>query len=144
MFDRFCTRRKWFLAIVAGALGTFTAAQAAYGQGTWTTLAPVSPSATEGMTVGGIGQVIVGAYGFSPSPVPGNTNQTLLYNINTNLWSTEAPAPLPARAGAASGETTHGGFLYVIGGGESTGVVSRLQPPDPPSNILLKLLPPPP
>ena len=100
MFDRFCTRRKWFLAIVAGALGTFTAGQAAYGQGTWTTLANVSPSATEGMTVGGIGQVIVGAYGFSPSPVPGNTNQTRLYNINTDSWSAGAPAPLPARAEA--------------------------------------------
>src|SRR5260370_18492758 len=76
MFDRFCTRRKWFLAIVAGALGTFTAGQAAYAQGTWTPLANVSPSATEGMTVGGIGQVIDGPYGFSPSPVPGNTNPT--------------------------------------------------------------------
>src|SRR5260370_7131159 len=76
MFDRFCTRRKWFLAIVAGALGTFTAGQAAYGQGTWTTLANVSPSATEGMTVGGIGQVIERPYGFSPLPIPGNPTQT--------------------------------------------------------------------
>ncbi len=131
MFDRFCTRRKWFLAIVAGALGTFTAGQAAYGQGTWTTLANVSPSATEGMTVGGIGQVIVGAYGFSPLPVPGNTNQTRLYNINTDSWSTGAPAPLPARAEAAYGETTHGGFLYVIGGGNSGVALSELQRYDP-------------
>ena len=143
MFDRFCTRRKWFLAIVAGALGTFTAAQAAYGQGTWTTLAPVSPSATEGMTVGGIGQVIVGAYGFSPSPVPGNTNQTLLYNINTNSWSTGAPAPMPVRVGAASGETTHGGFLYVIGGENSTGVLSDLQRYDPVLDVWITLTPTP-
>src|SRR5260370_41204710 len=131
MFDRFCTRRKWFLAIVAGALGTFTAGQAAYAQGTWTPLANVSPSATEGMTVGGIGQVIVGAYGFSPSPVPGNTNQTLLYNINTNSWSTGAPAPMPVRVGAAAGATNHGGFLYVIGGENSTTVLSYLQCQDP-------------
>src|SRR5258708_32468191 len=121
MLNHFCTRRKWFLAILAGALGTFSAGQAAYGQGTWTTLANVSPSATEGMTVGGIGQVIVGAYGFSPSPVPGNTNQTLLYNINTDSWSAGAAAPSPARAEAAYGDTTHGGFLYVIGGGKSGG-----------------------
>ncbi len=140
MFDRFCTRRKWFLAIVAGALGTFTAAQAAYAQGgTWTPLANVSPSATEGMAVGGIGQVIVGAYGFSG----GYTNQTLLYNINTNLWSTGAPAPLPARAGAASGETTHGGFLYVIGGENSTGVLSDLQRYDPVLDVWITLTPTP-
>src|SRR6266705_5019533 len=129
MFDRFCTRRKWFLAIVDGALGTLSAGQAAYAQGTWTTLAPVSPYPTEGMTVGGIGQVIVGTYGFSP--VPGNTNLTRLYNINTNSWSTGAAAPLPARAEAASGDTTHGGFLYVIGGGNSGVALSDLQRYDP-------------
>ncbi|SRR6266478_9756719 len=127
MLNHFCKRRKWFLAIVAGALGTFTAAQAGYAQGTWTPLASVSPSATEGMTVGGIGQVIVGAYGFSG----GYTNQTRLYNVNTDSWSTGTAAPMPARAGAASGETTHGGFLYVIGGENSTGVLSDLQRYDP-------------
>src|SRR6266567_1100522 len=130
MLDHFCKGRKWFLAIVAGALGTFTAAQAGYAQGTWTTLAPVSPSPTEGMTVGGIGQVIVGAYGFSAS-LGGNTNQTRLYNINTDSWSTGLAAPLPARADAASGDTTHGGFLYVIGGGNSGVALSDLQRYDP-------------
>jgi hypothetical protein len=120
--------RKWLLAIVVGALGTFTAAQAGYAQSTWTTLAPVSPSAAEGMTVGGIGQVIVGAYGFSSGAY---TNQTRVYNINTDSWSTGATATGPARAGAASGETTHGGFLYVIGGENSTGVLSDLQRYDP-------------
>src|SRR5260370_37974100 len=118
MLDHFCKGRKWFLAIVAGALGTFTAAQAGYAQGTWTPLAPVSPSPAEGMTVGGIGQVIVGAYGFSAS-LGGNTNQTRLYNISSDSWSAGTPAPLPARADAASGDTTHEGFLYVIGGGKS-------------------------
>jgi len=118
MLNHFCKGRKWFLVIVAGALGTFGAAQAGYAQGTWTPLAPVSPSATEGMTVGGIGQVIVGAYGFSAS-LGGNTNQTRLYNISSDSWSAGTPAPLPARADAASGDTTHGGFLYVIGGGNS-------------------------
>src|SRR5258707_2551742 len=130
MLDHFCKGRKWFLAIVAGALGTLTAAQAGYAQGTWTPLASVSPSATEGMTVGGVGQVIVGAYGFSAS-LAGNTNQTRLYNINTDSWSTGAPAPLPARAEAAYGETTHGGFLYVIGGGNSGVALSDLQRYDP-------------
>src|SRR5713226_10469204 len=119
MFDHFRKGRKWFLVIVAGAVGTFTAVQAGYAQGgTWTPLAPVSPSPTEGMTVGGIGQVIVGAYGFSSS-LGGNTNQTRLYNISSDSWSAGTPAPLPARADAASGDTTHGGFLYVIGGGNS-------------------------
>ncbi len=139
MFDRFCTRRKWFLAIVAGALGTLTAGQAAYAQGTWTALTPVSPSPMEGMTVGGVGQIIVAAYGFSPAP--GNTNQTLLYNINTDSWSTGAPAPLPARAEAAYGETTHGGFLYVIGGGNSGVALSDLQRYDPVLNAWTTLAP---
>jgi N-acetylneuraminic acid mutarotase len=130
MFDRFCTRRKWFLVIVAWALGTFTAAQAGYAQSTWTTLAPVSPSATEGMTVGGAGKVIVGAYGFSSSG-GGYTNRTRLYDISSDTWSAGAAAPLPARAGAASGETTQDGFLYVIGGESSTGVLSDLQRYDP-------------
>src|SRR2546425_1861017 len=130
MFDRFYTRRKWFLAIVAGALGIFTAAQAGYAQGNWTALAPVSPSPTEGMTVGGVGQVIVGAYGFSSS-LGGNTNQTRLYNISTNSWSAGTAAPLPARADAASGDTTHGGFLYVIGGGNSGVALFDLQRYDP-------------
>src|SRR6266478_1254220 len=130
MLNHFCKRRKWFLAIVAGALGTFTAAQAGYAQGTWTPLAPVSPSPTEGMTVGGIGQVIVGAYGFSSS-LGGNTNLTRLYNINTDSWSAGTAAPMPVRADAASGETTHGGFLYVIGGGNSGVALSDLQRYDP-------------
>src|SRR5258708_14498058 len=147
MLNHFCTRRKWFLAILAGALGTFSAGQAAYGQGTWTTLANVSPSATEGMTVGGIGQVIVGAYGFSPSPVPGNTNQTLLYNINTDSWSAGAAAPSPARAEAAYGDTTHGGFLYVIGRRNFGVALSDLQRYDPvldPWPTLPSMNPPPP
>src|SRR5712691_6148256 len=144
MFDHFRKGRKWFLVIVAGAVGTFTAAQAGYAQGgTWTPLALVSPSAAEGMTVGGIGQVIVGAYGFSPSPVPGYTNQTRLYNINTDTWSTGLAAPMPARAGAASGETTHGGFLYVIGGESSTGVLADLQRYDPGLDAWITLTPTP-
>jgi large repetitive protein len=130
MLNHFCKGRKWFLAIVAGSLGTLTAAQAGYAQGTWTTLAPVSPSPTEGMTVGGVGQVIVGAYGFS-STLGGYTNQTRLYNISGDSWSSGAVAPLPARAEAAYGDTTHGGFLYVIGGDNSAGVLSDLQRYDP-------------
>jgi N-acetylneuraminic acid mutarotase len=130
MLNRFCKGRKWFLAIVAGALGIFTSAQAGYAQGTWTTLAPVSPSPTEGMTVGGVGQVVVGAYGFS-STLGAYTNQTRLYNISANLWSTGTAGPLPTRAEAAYGDTTHGGFLYVIGGENSAGVLSDLQRYDP-------------
>src|SRR5258707_3192165 len=140
MLDHFCKGRKWFLVIVAGALGTFSAAQAGYAQGTWTTLAPVSPSPTEGMTVGGVGQVIVGAYGFSSS-LGGNTNQTRLYNISTDSWSTGAAAPLPARADAASGDTTHGGFLYVIGGGNSSGALFDLERYEPVFDAWVTLAP---
>src|SRR5690349_23835065 len=61
--------RKWFAAAEA-ALATLVGASAMYAQGRWKELAPVScpppllcPS--EGMAVGGVGEVIVGAYGFA-------------------------------------------------------------------------------
>ncbi len=130
MFNHFPKVRRWSLVILAAVIGTFIAPQIGYAQGNWTTLAPVSPSPTEGMTVGGVGQVIVGAYGFSSS-LGGNTNQTRLYNISTDSWSAGAAAPLPARAEAAYGDTTHGGFLYVIGGDNYAGVLSDLQRYDP-------------
>ncbi len=129
MFDRSCARRKWLLAIAAGALATFTAAQSGYAQGTWTTLAPV-PSPTEGMTVGGVGKINIGAYGSSGE----DTNLTRLYNITTDSWSSGASGLGSARSEAAYGDTTHAGFLYVIGG-ESGGMVqSDLQRYDPVTN----------
>src|SRR5216117_1827143 len=127
MLNHFCTRRKWLLAIVAGALATFGAEQMGYAQSTWTVLAPV-PAPTGGMTVGGVGKVIITAYGASST---GNTNLTRLYDITTDSWSLGSPAPLPARSEAAYGDTTHAGFLYVIGGGNSGGVLSDLQRYDP-------------
>ena len=129
MLDHFCKSRKWLLIILAGFVANLTAAQPGYAQGNWTALAPL-PSPTEGMTVGGVGQVIVGAYGFS-STLGGNTNQTRLYNISSNTWSAGAAAPLPARSDAAYGETTHGGFLYVIGGGNSGTALSDVERYDP-------------
>src|SRR5437899_3387390 len=127
MLNDFCTRRKWLLAIVAGALATFGAEQMGYAQSTWTVLAPV-PAPTEGMTVGGVGKVIITAYGASST---GDTNLTRLYDVTADSWSLGSPAPLPARSEAAYGDTTHAGFLYVIGGGNSGGVLSDLQRYDP-------------
>src|SRR5215467_14708997 len=127
MLDHFCKGRKWFLVIVAGVVGTFTLAQAGYAQGTWTSLVAV-PTPTEGMTVGGAGQVIVAAYGLSSGA---NTNLTRVYNINTDSWSAGTAAPLPARSDAAYGETVHGGFLYVIGGGNSGAPLSDVERYDP-------------
>ena len=127
MRDHCCTRRKWLVASVAGTLAIFGAARAGYAQSTWTGLAPV-PAPTEGMTVGGVGKVIVTAYGASSA---GDTNLTRLYDITTDSWSLGSPAPLPARSEAAYGDTTHAGFLYVIGGGNSGGVLSDLQRYDP-------------
>lgn len=127
MLNHYCTRRKWLSAIVAGVLATFGAARAGYAQGTWTSLAPV-PVPTEGMTVGGVGKVIISAYGASST---GDTNLTRLYDITADSWGLGAPAPLPARSEAAYGDTTHSGFLYVIGGGNSGGVLRDLQRYDP-------------
>src|SRR5260370_8918705 len=50
---------------------------------------------------------------------------------------------MPVRAGAASGETNHGGFLYVIGGENSTGVLSDLQRYDPGLDAWITLTPTP-
>ena len=136
MFDRVCTWRKWVLAIVVGVLATFNAARTGYAQGTWTALTIV-PSAMEGMTVGGVGNTIVGAYGGAST---GDTNQTFLYNIANNSWSSAAAAPLPARSEAAYGEMTHAGFLYVIGGGNNSGgVLADLQRYDAVTNTWLTL-----
>jgi N-acetylneuraminic acid mutarotase len=137
MFNHFPKVRRWSLVILAAVIGTFIAPQIGHAQGTWTTLSSV-PAPTEGMTVGGVGQVIVGAYGLSSGS---NTNLTRLYNINTDSWSTGAPAPLPARADAAYGDTTHGGFLYVIGGGNSGVVLSDLQRYDPVLDVWTTLAP---
>ena len=135
MRDHCCTRRKWLLAIVAGALGTFGAEQMGYAQGTWTDLAAV-PAPTEGMTAGGVGKVIITAYGASST---GDTNLTRLYDITTDSWSLGSPAPLPARSQAAYGDATHAGFLYVIGGGNSGGVLSDLQRYDPVTDTWMTL-----
>ena len=113
----------------------------AFAQGTWTSLAPV-PTPTEGMTVGGVGQVIIAAYGDSLGF--GDTNLTRLYNISSNSWSLGVPGPLPPRAEEAYGETTHGGFLYVIGGRSAfctTGVCNNLERYDPVTNTWATLTP---
>src|SRR5215472_1208044 len=129
MPGHFSNSTKRFLIILAVFMATLLSAQARHAKATWTALAPV-PSPTEGMTIGGVGQVIIGAYGFS-SPLAANTNQTRLYNITSNTWSAGAAAPLPARSDAAYGETTHGGFLYVIGGGNSGTALSDVERYDP-------------
>ena len=114
--------RKLFAAARA-ALAMLVAASAVYAQGGWKELAPVScpspvPCPSEGMTVGGVGEMIIGVYGFSRFSrlVGGDQRLTRLYHINRNSWSLGAPAPAPARGEQAYGETTHGDFLYVIGG----------------------------
>lgn len=111
------------------------AAPAAYAQGTWTSLAPL-PAPAEGMTVGGVGEVIIGAYGYSF----GDSNATRLYNINTNTWIAGAPAPLPVRSEEAYGDTTHGGLFYVIGG-RSAGVLNNLERYSPVTNTWTTLTP---
>ena len=127
MFDHSCTRRKWLLALAAGALATVTAAQTAYAQGTWTTLASL-PAPTEGMTVAGVGNINIATFGSSG----GDTNLTRLYNTATDSWSSGTTAgSAAARSEAAYGETTHGGFLYVIGGVSSGTAVPDVQRYDP-------------
>ena len=116
-------RKNWLAAVIA-TLATFTVASAAFAQGTWKSLAPV-PTPTEGMTVGGVGNLIIAAYGDSSSL--GDTNLTRIYNISHNTWSSGADAPLPARAEEAYGYTTSDGFMYVIGGRSDTGVINNLE-----------------
>ena len=87
-------RKNWLAAVIA-AVVTFAGASAALAQGTWKSLAPV-PCPTEGMTVGGVGNLIIAAYGDCSSS--GDTNLTRIYNISKNSWSSGADAPLPPRA----------------------------------------------
>jgi hypothetical protein len=110
MTRRLQTRSLPTVAMVAIA---FAGVSAAYGQGSWRSLASV-PAPTEGMSVGGVGQRIIAAYGFSP--ITGDTNQTRLYNINTNTWSFGRVAPGSPSSEEAYGDTVQDGFLYVIGG----------------------------
>jgi N-acetylneuraminic acid mutarotase len=127
---------SWFAAIAV--LLTLNWASVAYAQGTWTPLAPVSPAAAEGMAVGGVGQVIIAAYGFSG----GDTNLTRRYNITTNSWSLGTNAPGSPSSEQAYGETTHGGFLYVIGGranGAGAAPLSDLRRYDPDADTWLTL-----
>lgn len=112
--------RRSRLAIFVGIVATLAlaAAAAAAQQGTWSTLAPV-PAPTEGMQVGQIGNQIVAAYGYSF----GDTNLTRIYDIDTDSWSSGAPAPLPVRSEGAA--ATHGGEFYAVGG-RSAGPLSDL------------------
>ena len=88
--------------------------------GTWSQLAPIPDpdgagsftGLTEGMAVGGVGNIIVAACGYDSGV---DINFVRLYNISTDTWSFGTPAPT-ARAEVAYGELTHGGKLYVIGG----------------------------
>ena len=116
---------KNWLAVVIAAVVTFAGASAALAQGTWKSLTPV-PTPTEGMTVGGVGNLIIVAYGDSPA-LGGDTNLTRIYNISKNSWSSGADAPLPARAEEAYGYTTTDGLMYVIGGRSEAGVINNLE-----------------
>jgi len=115
--------KNWLAAVIA-AVVTLAGASAAFAQGTWKSLAPV-PLPTEGMTVGGVGNLIITAYGDAGSV--GDSNLTRIYNISKNSWSAGADAPLPVRAEEAYGYTTSDGFLYVIGGRSFTGVINNLE-----------------
>lgn len=120
------------------AFATLVLATVAYAQGTWKTLEPL-PVATEGMALGRVGQVIIAAYG--NNRVSGDTNLTRLYNISSDTWSFGTPAPLPVRAEQAYGETTHGGFFYVIGGRSGVGVLDNLERYDPVTDTWATLTP---
>jgi hypothetical protein len=91
--------KGWYLA-AALLLVTCVCGSVARAQGTWTTLSPVQcpqgvSCPTEGMAVGGVGEVIIGAYGFSKvgGLLGTDTNLTRLYNINKDSWSLGMPGP---------------------------------------------------
>lgn len=99
-------------ALVAGAGPTASAKKA---EGTWTSLAPV-PAPTEGISTANVGNLIVAAYGYSPTS--GDTNLTRIYDIDADSWSLGSPAP-----GGGSSEGTavsHGGSMYALGGRNGT------------------------
>lgn len=113
-------RRLALLGAVA-LMATPLALPSASAQGAWTALAPVPAvgPGVEGMQVGRIGNVIVGAYGFDGAL--GDTNATRIYDIDADTWSAGTPAPLPVRSEGTA--VTKGGRFYAIGG-RSVGVLA--------------------
>ena len=133
----YCSKFRMSSLIVAAILAVVCpTAEVAYGQGNWTVLAPV-PAPTEGMSVSVIGNRIVAAYGFSG----GDTNLTRLYDISSDTWTFGTPAPLPVRSEQSYGDSTHGGFVYVIGGRPVGLVGNRLERYDPASDTWTTLSP---
>lgn len=112
MKGRAKSSRKVFVTVTVVVLAALGAAGIALALGVWTPLAPL-PAPTEGMAVSGVGDIIVGAYGFTPG---GDTNLTRRYDISTDTWSLGAAAPAPVRSELAYGDTSHGGNVYAIGG----------------------------
>ena len=123
---------------IALAFSILAGASAVYGQGSWTTLAPL-PASTEGLGIGKVGNTIVVAYGYLPL-FGGDQNVARLYNINTDTWSLAAPGPAPNRSEIAYGDASHGGFVYVAGG-RRFGVLADLDRYDVVTNTWTGLAP---
>ena len=87
--------RGWILA----AAVTFAAGSGAYAQGTWTTLAPLTVP-TEGLAIGGVGNVIVSAYGYTAGDNnPPASFPTLNWLVLTNIaYDRENESPQPRNA----------------------------------------------
>ncbi len=100
------------MPVVIAAAMIVALASVAYALGTWTTLAPI-PEARHNPCAGGVGNVLVVAYGYTGAA--GSTT-TFLYNHAKNAWSAGPAAPGPLRYFQADGETSHGGKVYCIGG----------------------------
>ena len=86
--------------------------------GTWTPPCPAGlacmPEGREGFAMTQIDNQLIVSHGFSS--VSGDSNDTRIYDIDTNTWFNPAPVPLPTAIRSELAGADHGGLHYAIGG----------------------------
>jgi len=116
--------------------------------GTWTPPCPAGlacmPEGREGFAMTQIDNQLIVSHGFSS--VSGDSNDTRIYDIDTNTWFNPAPVPLPTAVRSELAGADHGGLHYAIGGrGICTfslgGVCADLEVYDPVTNAWASLPP---
>ncbi len=81
-----------------------------HSRGSWSSLAPI-PTPVEGASTANVGNLIVVAYGLTPT---GDSNQTRIYNIAHDSWSSGSLAPGPPSSEGIA--VSHGNSVYALGG----------------------------
>ena len=138
------------LPLLALMLPTDALSQQIKSPGTWTPVCNSGgdalaclPEAREGAAAAQVANQIIVSHGFSG----GDTNDTRIYDIDTDTWSDPLPVPAPAAYRSELAGASHGNKLYAVGGRNGgcisvTGLVcSDLEVYDPVANAWSALAP---